>query len=174
MSAPVPSPSMKGTMGSSGTTSLPSRKSMRVPDCGSVIRPRSLSIQQRPKQCQILPIRLMFDRLRRLQQFRDAAEALVIQQETKGLDADLAVADVLMPIDARAERLLRVIEMKRADVFDSDVRFERIDRPLVIVAIAKLVSRGEDVAGIETDADALLVVNERDDAPELLERAAEA
>src|SRR3954453_17548175 len=167
MSAPVPSPSMKGTMGSSGTTSLPSRKSMGGPDCGSVIRPRSLSIQQRPQQRQILAIRLVLDRLRRLQQFRDAAEALVVQQEAKGLDTDLAVADVLMPVDARAERLLRVVEMKRADVVNSDVRFERIDCPFVIVAIAEFVSRGEDVARIETDADALLVVDERDDAPEL-------
>src|SRR4051812_5941335 len=116
----------------------------------------------------------MLDRLRRLEQFRDAAEARVVQQEAKRLDADLAVADVLMAVDARAERLLRVVEMKRADVFDSDVRFERIDRPLVIVAIAKLVSRSEDVAGIETDADAPLVVNERDDASELFEGAAEA
>src|SRR3954451_12740329 len=116
----------------------------------------------------------MLDRLRRLQQFRDAAEALIIQQEAKGLDADLAVADVLMPVDARAERLLRIVEMKRADIFDSDVRFERIDRPFVIVAIAKLVSRGEDVAGIETDADALLVVDQRDDPSQLLEGAAEA
>src|SRR3954451_21843471 len=116
----------------------------------------------------------MLDRLRRLQQFRDAAEALVVQQKSKGLDADLAVADVLMPVDPRAERLLRVVEMKRADVFDSDVRFERIDRPLVIVAIAKLVSRGEDVAGIETDADALLVIDQRDDPSQLLEGAAEA
>src|SRR3954451_17049993 len=116
----------------------------------------------------------MLDRLRRLQQFRDAAEALVVQQESKGLDTDLSVADVLMPVDARAERLLRIVEMKRADVFDSDVRFERIDRPLVIVAIAKLVSRGEDVAGIETDADALLVIDQCDDPSQLLEGAAEA
>src|SRR3954451_4649400 len=105
----------------------------------------------------------MLDRLRRLQQFRDAAEARVVQQEAKGLDADLAVADVLMPVDARAERLLRIVEMKRADIFDSDMRFERIDRPLVFVAIADLVSRGEDVARIETDADAPLVIDERDD-----------
>src|SRR3954452_14006810 len=174
MSAPVPSPSMKGTMGSSGTTSLPSRKSMRVPDCGSVIRPRSLSIQQRPQQRQILAIRLVLDRIRRLQQFGDAAEALVVQQKSKGLDADLAVADVLMPIDTRPKRLLRIVEMERADVFDSDVRCECVDRPLVVIAVAEFVSRGEDVAGIETDADALLVIDQRDDAPELLERAAEA
>src|SRR3954449_12512385 len=111
MSAPVPSPSMKGTMGSSGTTSLPSRKSMRVPDCGSVIRRRSLSIQQRPKQCQILAIGLVLDRLWRLDQFRDAAEARIVQQKSKGIDADLAVADVLMAVDARAERLLRIADL---------------------------------------------------------------
>src|SRR2546421_10422491 len=101
---------------------------MRVPDCGSVIRPRSLSIQERPEQRQILPIRLVLDRLRRLQQLRDAAESLVIQQKTKRFYADLAIADVLMPVDARAERLLRIVEVKRADVFEADVRCERVDR----------------------------------------------
>ena len=54
------------------------------------------------------------------------------------------------------------------------MRIELFDRPLVAVAVADVVARGEDVAGIEADADALLVVDERDDPPELLERAAEA
>ena len=39
------------------------------------------------------------------------------------------VADVLVPVDARAERLLRIVEVKRADVFDADVR--RRARPIV-------------------------------------------
>ena len=64
--------------------------------------------------------------------------------------------------------------MKGADVFDTDMRRERVDGPFVIVAVAELVSRGEDVARIETDADALLVVDERDDPSQLFERAAEA
>ena len=88
--------------------------------------------------------------------------------------AGQTLTDGRVAIDARAERLLRIVEMKRADVFDSDVRRERVYRPLVIVAVAELVSRGEDVAGIETDADALLVVDQRDDSSQLLKRAAEA
>ena len=91
----------------------------------------------------------MLDRLRRLQQLRDAAESLVVQQKTKRFDADLAIADVLMPVDARAERLLRVVEVEGADVVDADVLIERINRSLVIVAIAQLITRGEHVAGIE-------------------------
>ena len=116
----------------------------------------------------------MLDRLRRLEQFRDAAEARVVEEESEGFDADLAVADVLVAVDARAERLLRVVEMKGADVGDADVRVESVDRPLVVVAIAELVSRCEDVAGVETDADARFVVDERDDPSQLFERAAEA
>src|SRR5881392_1607564 len=114
----------------------------------------------------------MLDRLRRLQQLGDAAEPPIVQKKAKRFHSDLAVADVLMPIDARAERLFRIVEVKRADVGDADVLIERLDRSLVIVTVAELVSRGEDVAGVETDADALLVIDERDDASQLFERAA--
>ena len=119
------------------------------------------------------PIFKSSDYITGFQQFGDATEARVVQQKTKRVDADLALADVLMPVDARSERFLRIVEMKRANVLDPDVRRERINGPLVVVAVAELVSRGEDVARIETDADALLVVDERDDAAQLFERAAE-
>jgi hypothetical protein len=37
MSGPVPSPSMKGMIGSSGTTSLPSRRAIAVPVDGALM-----------------------------------------------------------------------------------------------------------------------------------------
>ena len=48
----------------------------------------------------------------------------------------------------------------------ADVHVERVDSPLVVVAIAKLVPRGKNVAGVETDADPSFVVDERNDPPE--------
>jgi hypothetical protein len=81
---------------------------------------------------------------------------------------------VLVAIDARAEALLRIVEVERADVLDADMAFEVVDRPLVAVARPQLVAGREDVAGVDADADALLVVDELPDRAELLERAAEA
>ena len=106
-------------------------------------------------------VRLRLDRLRRLEQFRDAREARVVEKRGGTLEADLPFADVLVAVDARAERLLRVVEVKRADVVDADVPLHLVDRALVAVARADLVAGREDVAGVDADADARLVVDER-------------
>src|SRR5437870_125454 len=130
--------------------------------------------QKRAQRGQVLPVRLVLDFLRRLQQLRDAPEACVVDDEAERLDADLSIADVLVPVDVRAKRLLRVVEVERADPGDSDVPLDLFGRALPAAARADVVAGGEDVAGVDADADALPVVDELDDLPELLERAAEA
>src|SRR6187431_2298727 len=82
------------------------------------------------------------DGLRRLDDFGDAREARVVQQKAKGLEADLALADVLVAVDAGAERLLRVVEMERADVVEADVLFHLVDRARVALPGADLVAGG--------------------------------
>src|SRR5258705_13422148 len=79
-----------------------------------------------------------------------------------------------MSIDARAERLLRVVQVKRADVFDADEALHLVDHPLPAVARADVVAGGEDVAGVDADVDARLVVDRGDDPPQLLQRTADA
>src|SRR5438105_14442303 len=79
-----------------------------------------------------------------------------------------------MAIDARAERLFRVVEMKRADILDSDMLVDVVDHLFVSVARANLVAGCEDVTCVDADADASFVVDCIDDSPELFERAAEA
>src|ERR1041385_383465 len=105
----------------------------------------------------------MLDILRRLQHFGDAAETRVVDDVREGVAADGALADVLVAVDARAEGLLRVVEVKRADVLDADVALHLVDQPLPAVACADVVARGEDVAGVDADADARLVVDGADD-----------
>ena len=56
--------------------------------------------QQRSECCQIPPVGLVLDLFRRLQQLRDSAESLVIEQKRESVESDLAVADVLMTIHA--------------------------------------------------------------------------
>src|ERR1051326_7252953 len=110
----------------------------------------------------------------RRQQLGEAPEARVVEDEAEGVDADFSLADVLMPVDARAERLLRVVEVERADLADAGVAVDLVDDALPSVARADVVAGGEDVAGVDADADALFVVDEGDDPPPLLQRAAEA
>src|ERR1041385_4988775 len=72
----------------------------------------------------------MLDILRRLQHFGDAAETRVVDDVREGVAADGALADVLVAVDARAEGLLRVVEVKRADVLDADVALHLVDPQL--------------------------------------------
>src|SRR5205807_1779140 len=112
--------------------------------------------------------------LRRLQHLRDAAEARVVEDKGERIAADGPFADVLVAVDARAERFLRVIEMKRADLLDADVALHLVDHPLPALARADVVTGGEDVAGVDADANARLVIDRLNDPPQLLERAADA
>src|ERR671938_1402631 len=116
MSGPVPSPSMYGMTGSSGTTSWLFSYPMRVPEGGVCIVRRKIqktsrrsrgASQKRSQLLQVLPVGLVLDRLRRLDYFRDAPEARVADDVAEGVDAEVAFADVLVAVDARAERPFR-------------------------------------------------------------------
>jgi len=63
--------------------------------------------------------------------------------------------------------------VKRTDVCNAAVPFEVVDGPFVAVPGPQLVAGREDVARVDADADAALVVNEFEDRAELLERATE-
>src|SRR5207244_950841 len=102
---------------------------------------------------QVAPVRLLLDRLRRLDHLRDPPEAWIVDHEGEGVAADLPFADVLVAVDARAERLLRVVEMKRADVLHADEALHLVDHSLPAVVRPDIVAGGEDVAGIDADAD---------------------
>ena len=81
---------------------------------------------------------------------------------------------MLVAIDARGERLLRIVEMKQTDAADSDCLIELLNRSLVRVAAAQVITGSEDVARVEADADPPSLVDAIDDLSQLLERAADA
>ncbi len=116
----------------------------------------------------------MLDRLRRLQQFGQAGEAGVVEEHAEGFQADLSLTDVLVPVDTRAERLLRVVEVEGTDVIEADEALDLSRQPLVAVTGPDVVAGGKDVAGVDADADALAVVEAVEDRSELFDRAAEA
>ena len=73
-------------------------------------------------------IGFVLDFFRRLQQLRDAAESLVVEQEAERVEAELPVTDVLVPVDARSKTSLRIVQMKQANVPDADVPLEFLHR----------------------------------------------
>src|ERR1051326_3689747 len=81
---------------------------------------RCAASQKRAQRGQVLPVRLVLDFLRRFEQLGDAPEARVVEDGAERVDADLPLADVLVAVDARAERLLRVAEGEGADPVDAD------------------------------------------------------
>src|SRR5688500_16254238 len=75
---------------------------------------RARSVHQRLKQLKIhfVPVAAVLAlELGRLEDLRQPAPALVADDRPKAFDADFAQPDVLVPVDATAQRLLGVVEM---------------------------------------------------------------
>lgn len=77
-----------------------------------------------------------------------------MEKEGKAVGSDLTFSDVFMAVDSGSQRLLRVIEMERADVLDADMAIDLVDGALVSAAGSDVIARGKDVAGINADAQA--------------------
>src|SRR5262249_51208237 len=76
-------------------------------------------------------------------------------------------------IDAAPERLLRVVQMKRLQPIESDETAELRERLRVALRRDDVIAGRVEMARIEADADARMVVHRAEDRRELLERRAE-
>src|SRR5689334_1789109 len=92
----------------------------------------------------------------------------------KRREADLAAADVFVPIDARTEILLAVVEMKGLDAIEADRVVELAKRAQILFALGEGIARGEQVAGIDADAQSLVLRHPLNHGRELLEAASQA
>src|SRR5205814_10449831 len=111
--------------------------------------------------------------LRRLEQHRQIAEAAIVHEASERLEPEAPVADVLVAIDAAAERPLRVVQVKHLQPIEADQPLELLEGRRVAAGRADLVAGGEQMARVEADADPAMAVGLRDDRCELLERRAE-
>ena len=59
------------------------------------------------------------------------AKRAIGQQPAERLEPEAALADVLVPIDAAAARLLRVVQVKDLDAVEADEPIELLERPAV-------------------------------------------
>ena len=89
------------------------------------------------------------------------------------LEADAALADVRVAIDAAAERALRIVHVEHLQPIEADHAPEFRERARIAVGGRDVVPRREQMAGVEADADPALHFHQPDDRRELLERRAE-
>src|SRR5581483_8841982 len=110
---------------------------------------------------------------RRLEIAGDGGEARIAHQPAERLEADVALADHLVAIDARAERALGVVQVKRLEVAQPDDAIEFFERALVAARRGPLDAGGEHVLRVEAHAEAALA-GFLQNRVELFERAADA
>ena len=91
----------------------------------------------------------------------------------EGAQTEEAETDVLVQIPVAVEGRFAVIQVERAEVFQSDYLLEIVQRLFESRRFPQIVPRGVDVAGIETDADPFLVIYEGDDVAQVFERGAD-
>src|SRR5215204_6052992 len=111
--------------------------------------------------------------LGRLEQHRQAREARIRQQPPERFEAETALADVLVPIDTAAARFLRVVQVKDLDPVEADDPIERLEGLPVPLFGGDIVSRRQQVAGVEAHANPRRPVEQFEDRGEVLEAVAE-
>ena len=74
---------------------------------------------------------------------------------------------MLVPIDAAAARLLRVVAVKNLESIESHEPFERFERVVVARRVGDVVPGGEQVTGVKADADTRRAIEMRQDGREV-------
>src|SRR4030095_9649597 len=97
----------------------------------------------------------------------------VVDDAAERFETEAALTDVLVTIDAAAEGLLRIVQMKRLQPVESNQPSELLERRRVAFGRADVVYGCQQMAGIEAYANTRVVVHLRDDRRELLERRAQ-
>src|SRR5437867_7694530 len=90
-----------------------------------------------------------------LEAAREVPEALLIHEETKRLLPELPSPDVCVAVQLRSEVAHRIVQMERADPTESDGLVDRPEERLVAVPRSEVVARGERVARVDADPEAV-------------------
>src|SRR5213078_3355392 len=104
---------------------------------------------------------------------RQLREPRVVDEPSERLDADAALADVLVPIDTARARLLRVVQVEGLQAREPHDPSELTERLAVALFRTDVVAGGEQVARVEADADAARAAEPLDDLGEVLEAMSE-
>src|SRR5262249_44122401 len=89
----------------------------------------------------------------RFQNLWNAGKAPVVQQQAERREAEQSPADVLVAIEARAERRLRVVQMEGEHPAATDRRLALRHGAAIARRRAEIVSGHEQMTGVEADAE---------------------
>jgi hypothetical protein len=113
------------------------------------------------------------DTLGRFEVHGDLRHVAVVHQVGETVDADMAFADVLVPVHVRVELGLAVVQMNGLELVAADVVVECLHRGAVVFGRFEGITGGENMAGVEANAHALGFLDAVDDRAEVFELPAE-
>src|SRR5207253_639072 len=90
-----------------------------------------------------------------LDHLRNLDEPGIVQEPTERGEAEEAVTDMLVTIEAGAQAGTRVVEMEGEDSSESDVGGDLVDDAVPRALAADVITRGEEMAGVDADAEPL-------------------
>src|SRR5262249_52166790 len=133
--------------------------------------PGRASQTSQPREVSPVGLRLGF--FWRFEDLGNASEATVVEQAAKCAQSEEAHADVLVPVQARAERRSRIVQVEGQDTREADSLRALVDRGLPSRRAPQVVSGGEEVAGVDADAESLRSRRAPHELSKLDERPAE-
>src|SRR2546422_2141855 len=119
-------------------------------------RPRRRRVRPRdegPQRLQVPPIPGIGPG--ELEAAREFPESLFVHEETKRLLPELPFPDIRMAVELRSEVAHRIVQVERADPTESDGLVDRPEERLVAVPRPEVVARGERVARVDADPEAV-------------------
>lgn len=96
----------------------------------------------------------------RLEDRRDIFKTDVVHQQRERMQPDLPLAQVGVAVKAAPPRGLAVVEVPAEDVVRPDVPVDKRDEPLVGLRGTEVVTGGEHMAGVYTEGEARMPVQQ--------------
>src|SRR5262245_11485897 len=103
-----------------------------------------------------------------------AAKTRIVQEHPERLKSQAALTDMGVPIDAAAERLFAVVEMKRPQLFQADDALEFLEGCLIVSGGEQRVTGGENVTRVEANTEPLRILDAVDNGRQLLKTMPQA
>src|SRR5207248_7962491 len=140
------------------------------PPCNAAgyLRHTLLAELPQPEEAGAVPLRRDFE------EPRNVAESLVIDERPERDRPDLALADVLVAVDAGSERLHRIVEVEGADGLESEHGVESFESGLEAALVPDVVAGRKGVAGVQAYRNPVGATAQVADRAQFLESAPQA
>lgn len=103
---------------------------------------------------------------------RDVIKATIVHDEAEKVEAEVALGQTMVTIDPAAELCFGTIQVHAAQVFEANNPVELRKGPFTVSSGSQVVAGDKGVTGVEADANAGFVIDQFDDAGQMLEAMA--